>query len=606
MALEQLSDVVQKCQAVQDDKYSPEDYDVFTIAGRACIEEGHSAQVLSILVDEKNQDMVRCMGWNLLPPLVQLLLKQEVKNRTPCQAILKLLLKVCSPKELLVGLLEQVEETPVELLVNSFLLLLKPLKEVLMRLGVRKASSLGMVLSTLLEQVAKLPMPRSLEQEADDFHPLCHCCTSLMAFVRPFVDEARPGPPQNSPRDGRPSEEADEDDGGGGLPNTEDELRVELLKFCMKSLSEPLLQVQFQDSDPLAVSPLREFAVDILSSLTAIGETLQGLVCHPVLSKRRVAGFLEEEVRYPKESLASLAHLLFVHHIAMDAFPAVFSPVFMLRCNMEHIHLLLSRTEEHCIHKGLELYVKSLVMVVDGTVTVTELEVKTFTNVSQSLVKIMTLCPAHHLRTKGLKVLQLSIDKFNVEAKYKFFQCMLKISSHSGVEGYIIKNIRNQIDFSLKPGNENDWFLGVHLMPLLRQVFVLPDGPETDLLQYMDRLMESLNVLRYLVIRDKVTENQTGVWTELTQTEERFMRPLRVGLNMSKAHYEMELRRTMEGNKGKVKEKSLLSVAVGDEQLPNMTSESQIQALHSALHTFDMMESVLVRIEELVEVKDLP
>ncbi|KAJ3595532.1 hypothetical protein NHX12_004835 [Muraenolepis orangiensis] len=561
MALEQLSDVVQKCQAVQDDKYSPEDYDVFTIAGRACIEEGHSAQVLSIL------DMVRCMGWNLLPPLVQLLLKQEVKNRTPCQAILKLLLKVCSPKELLVGLLEQVEETPVELLVNSFLLLLKPLKEVLMRLGVRKASSLGMVLSTLLEQVAKLPMPRSLEQEADDFHPLCHCCTSLMAFVRPFVDEARPGPPQNSPQD---------------------ELRVELLKFCMKSLSEPLLQVQFQDSDPLAVSPLREFAVDILSSLTAIGETLQGLVCHPVLSKRRVAGFLEEEVRYPKESLASLAHLLFVHHIAMDAFPAVF------------------RTEEHCIHKGLELYVKSLVMVVDGTVTVTELEVKTFTNVSQSLVKIMTLCPAHHLRTKGLKVLQLSIDKFNVEAKYKFFQCMLKISSHSGVEGYIIKNIRNQIDFSLKPGNENDWFLGVHLMPLLRQVFVLPDGPETDLLQYMDRLMESLNVLRYLVIRDKVTENQTGVWTELTQTEERFMRPLRVGLNMSKAHYEMELRRTMEGNKGKVKEKSLLSVAVGDEQLPNMTSESQIQALHSALHTFDMMESVLVRIEELVEVKDLP
>ena len=32
----------------------------------------------------------------------------------------------------------------------------------------------------------------------------------------------------------------------------------------MKSLSEPLLEVQFQDSDPLAVSPLREFALDVL------------------------------------------------------------------------------------------------------------------------------------------------------------------------------------------------------------------------------------------------------------------------------------------------------------------------------------------------------
>jgi hypothetical protein len=36
------------------------------------------------------------MGWNLLDPLVQVMLKQEVKNRPHCQAILKHLLKVCS------------------------------------------------------------------------------------------------------------------------------------------------------------------------------------------------------------------------------------------------------------------------------------------------------------------------------------------------------------------------------------------------------------------------------------------------------------------------------------------------------------------------------
>ena len=46
---------------------------------------------------------------------------------------------------------------------------------------------------------------------------------------------------------------------------------------------------------------------------------------------------------------------------------------------------------------------------------------------------------------------------------------------------------------------------------------------------------------------------QTGVWTELAQLEERFTQPLRVGLNMSRAHYEMELQRTMDGPKGKVK-----------------------------------------------------
>ncbi|KAM3865990.1 glomulin, FKBP associated protein a [Diretmus argenteus] len=598
MALEQLSDLVQRRQAVQDDSYTSEDYDVFTIAGRTCIEEGNSAQVLSIVVDEKNKDIVRCMGWNLLSPLIEVLLKKEDKTLPQCLAILQHLLEVCSPKELLIGLLEQMDTAHPEAIAETLLLILNPLQKVLLRLGSRKASSLGITLSSLLEQVAKLPVPETKEQEEDDVFSFCRCCTALMGFVRPFVHEAR----QNYLHSKALSETLDGQD--MALPDKEDELRAELLKFCVKSLCEPLLEVELKDPDTLAVSPLRVFATEILSSLTAIGESLPGLVYHPLLKRKEVPGFLEEEVRYPKESLASLAYLLFVHHMAMDTFPAVYSPVFTLRCNMEHISLLLSRTETSWIQKGLELYEKSLVMVEDGSLSASLLEIKAFISVPQNLVKVMTLCAVRHLRIKGLTVLQLSIDKFDTEAKYHFFQCMLKISHHSGVEGYIIKNIRNQIDFSLKPGNSNPWFEGVHLLPLLHQVLCLPDGPETDLLQYLDRIMESLNLLRYLVIRDKVTQNQTGIWTELYKIEDKFMKPLRVGVNMSRAHYEMELKNTMESKKSKAKEEPVLSMTLGDEQLPNMTSASQIQALHSALHTFDMMQSVLVRIQEIIEVKD--
>lgn len=38
-----------------------------------------------------------------------------------------------------------------------------------------------------------------------------------------------------------------------------------------------------------------------------------------------------------------------------------------------------------------------------------------------------------------------------------------------------------------QPGNSNVWFEGSQLLPLLRKVLSLPDGPETDLLQYLDR-----------------------------------------------------------------------------------------------------------------------
>lgn len=599
MALEQLSDVVQRCQALSDNCYTTEDHDIFTISGRTCIEEGNSAQVLSIVLDEKNQDLVRCMGWNLLPPLIQVLLKKEDKNVSQCLAIFNHLLQTCRPKELLIGLLEQLEQDDPVTIAESLRLLLSPLQKVLLSLGSSKASSLGMTLSSVLDQMDKLPLPCTKEQEEDDVFSLCRCCTDLTEFIRPFVHEAR----QNA-LDSKAHNENSNRTTAGPHGSKEDELRTELLKFCMKTLSHPLLEVELKDPDTLPVSPLRNFATEILNTLSAIGEPLPGLVYQPLLKRKQVSGFLEEEVRYPKESLASLAHLLFVHHLAADTFPSIFSPVFALRCNMEHTCLLLSRVEEYRIQKGLELYEKSLVRVDDGSLPADLLEIRTFLTVPQNLVKIMTMCQRQDLRTRGLKVFQLSIDKFDTEAKYRFFQYMLKASNHSGVEGYIIKNIKNQIDFALRPGNSNTWFEGVHLLPLLRKVLVLPNGPETDLLEYLDRIMESLNLLRYLVIRDKVTENQTGIWTELYKIEDTFIKPLRVGVNMSRAHYEKELHNTMESKKNKYREEPVLSVSVGDEKLSNITSESQIQALHSALHTFDMIESVLVRIEELVEVKD--
>lgn len=590
MALEQLSDVVLRCQAIKDESFSPEDYDLFLTAGRTCIEQGDSAQVLSILVDEKNENIVRCMGWNLLGPLVQILLKKEDKNLLHCHAILSHLLEVCSPKELLVGLLEQIEDADSNSIADTVTLLLKQLQTVLLRLGVKKASSVGMALSTLLSQVARLPVPITKEQEEDDVFGLCRCCTALLEFVKPFVDEVKEVIKDNNRK------------------SKDNELRVELLKFCMKSLSEPLLQVHLKDPDTLQKSPLREFATEILLILTHIGESLPDLLSRNILKRREVPGFLEEEVRYPKESLACMSHLLFVNHIAMDIFPAVLSPVFVLQCNMEYVELLLSRTEESRLQKGLELYEKSLVRVEDNSLHVDLLELKTFFSVPQNLVKVMTLCPDQNLRTNGLKVFQLNIDKFSTEAKYKFFRGMLKTSHHAGVEGYIIKNIRNQIDFSLKPCNGNDWFLGKHLLPLLRLVLCLPQGAETDLLQNLDRIMESLNLIRYMLLRDKEWENETGIWTELYKIEDNYLKPLRTGLNLSKAHYEAELNSTKENKRLTSKESktSVCSVTVGSETLPNMTPEMQIKVLQSALFTFDLMESVLVRIEEIIEAKDRP
>lgn len=61
---------------------------------------------------------------------------------------------------------------------------------------------------------------------------------------------------------------------------------------------------------------------------------------------------------------------------------------------------------------------------------------------------------------------------------------------------------------ALQPGNGNVWFEGVHLLPLLRKVFSLPDGPETDLLQYLDRSVLTLT-LQCVYVSQELGRRQT-------------------------------------------------------------------------------------------------
>lgn len=99
-----------------------------------------------------------------------------------------------------------------------------PFLSVLLRLGSRKPSSLGMALSSILNQLAKLPLPYTKEQEEDDIFMLCRCCTHLMNFVRPFAEEAQKNAMRSrEQKEGKASGDQDS--------NTENELQTELLKL---------------------------------------------------------------------------------------------------------------------------------------------------------------------------------------------------------------------------------------------------------------------------------------------------------------------------------------------------------------------------------------
>ncbi|NXH11345.1 GLMN protein, partial [Bucco capensis] len=586
MAVDELQAIIQRCQILEEADFKGEDFNLFLVAGQKCLEDGYAAQLLEVIKNEKNKVIIKNMGWNLISPLVRCIFmyKQEDDKRELCLKILDQLAQLCNPKELFLGLLEQIEQTSGEQVCQTVMLLLQPLQTVLLKLENKKAYSVGLSLAMIMNQLAPLPVPYTKQQIQEDKLGLCQCCNAVVDFAKPFVNEVV-----------KNMEELPE--------NNDMELKEELLKFCMKSLKHPLLTAQFEQIEDIEEHPFRHFAAEITDILWDIRELIPLVFLHHKgkSSHWENQEFADIEQKNSADSLACLSYLMFVQHFGMDHFPMVFSPSYLLQCNMTHIEVLLKSffSAPHL----QDLFESCLLRMEDNSLLHQYLEFRDFINVPQDLVKVMTLCPIEHLRKKSLNILQLFIDKFDTEGKYTLFRCLLKTSNHAGVEGYIIKNIKDQIHLSLTGTHDNIWFTGHHLISLLDLVLLLPEGAETDLLQNSDRIMASLNLLRYLVIKDSESDNQTGVWAALARIEQNFLKPLHVGLNMSKAHYEAEIKSKKENRREAHNPNTVCSVTVSGEKMPAMTTEMQLQVLHSALFTFDLIESVLARVEELIEVK---
>ncbi|OBS77915.1 hypothetical protein A6R68_19693 [Neotoma lepida] len=530
MAVEELQCIIKRCQILEERDFKEEDFGLFQLAGQRCIDDGHVDQLLEIIQDEKNKTIIKSMGWNLVGPVVRCLLRNgEEDKRKDCFLMFDLLVKLCNPKELLLGLLELIEEPSGKQISQIILLLLRPLQTVIQKLANNKAYSIGLALSTLWSQLSLLPVPYSKEQMQTDDYGLCQCCKALIEFMKPFVEEVV---------DNKENKE-------------NEKLKDELLKFCFKSLKYPLLTAQFlEQSEEVGNDPFRCFASEIIRFLSQIGHPVPQIILNHGRKKRTwdYLEFEEEEDKQLADSVASLTYLVFVQGIGIDQLPMVL------------------RTEQSIFSKGLELLENSLLRLEDNSLLFQYLEIKSFLTVPQGLVKAMTLCP--------IETLVCVIWGLTHES-----QCLLNTSNHSGVEGFVIQNIKNQIDVSFKT-TCNKWFAGPQLISLLDLVLFLPEGAETDLLQNSDRIMASLNLLRYLVIKDNENDNQTGLWTELGKIENNFLKPLHVGLNMSKAHYEAEIKNSQRNSQVGSMCKGVCSVTVGGEEIPTMPPEMQLKVTY--------------------------
>lgn len=562
--------------------------------------------ILQVLKDPKHDTFVLENVWNLINLVCQTVkLESLLKNDDDvcaCKKILMMLVNKGNPKEVLLALLEQADSFKDH---KFFCLLLEPLQSILLKNPGKRGKSLQWVLSTLNAHIQTLDLPKDLDLQGEeklllDVDPAvqdtAYVLSCYLSFIESLVDEVS----------------------FLNLKNKEiyyiqriNQQQEILQRYILKLLFHPLLYHDLHIiSDNRPKSTIQSLCENYIKCLSKICKNVYSLFkyrpsnkninldeCHDIDSNEEEVND-EDEDNVPELALSNLSYLIFVEHMTLDFQPLVYSHLFIFMKNLNYILPLLRSTNNLVLYKGLALADVLLNDLNDSELNYDCIELNAFTEFPKLLLTVAITSQFEAHRKTAVKIFTLYVSKCNSKGRYHLIMQVLSTINHSGAEGLVINLYKNYLHKAVNGDKSCSYFLGKNLNLFLKKVFILKEGVETDLLENSDRIVTSLNLLRYLLLRDSKEKNITGIWDLTNHVSESFISPLTTGLDLSRAHYKQSLKdATVKG-----KEKGLVNtvVTVNKEVLPNVPVCLEKDLYNKALTTFDMIESLLCRVKELM------
>lgn len=583
------------------------------------LEAANTKPALKIVKDPANLDNLKEAAWDLVPQLCNFLTSErELETMSvlnACEEILLHLSDVGNAKELLLVLLEQADMFKDDI---KFKALLQPVQRCLQRLPSRKGNPLGITLETLCAHVQALPLPEDYELEdaerqlldADEtVQRISSCVSAILTFIRPFAEEV--------------SWKNRCIDTNKTVTKTANKQVKELTGYLMKVLSHPLAYVDLSAVGS-SISRGRECSERLVSFMSylhadfhkALVQILQDNVAIEQEQKRTVEqrknsteeiNELDAQIAdpVPMLGLGTFAYLVFGDSLCADNVPCVYRPEYLFELNLPFVNVMMEQPESVIRLKGVSLFVSLLEHMPTLTLTAHLLEFAPMKQFLRNLLHVIVYCPPKDIRESAVKGLSSLLQKFELAGRYRLLHILLMSSTHAGVTGYVIQLLKNEIDQNLKSEQPAMYFRGSQLEKLLALIFRLSEGVETDLLDQSECVMAGLNLLRYLVLRDKPSEDITGIWQQVPNLQRVYCEPLQTAINMSHAHYALDVERTAKGED--MADSALeTSLSVGGHTMPEMDHEQRVLVLTTALHTFDMMQSILSRVIEIIDMQRKP
>ncbi|XP_067009918.2 glomulin [Anabrus simplex] len=561
---------------------SKEQLDAFIDTVRNHLSNGQLDQLMVIIHDEKNIQQLKDTSWDVIPIITQYLNEKESTSHELlkcCKGCLEEIARKGNPEETLLEFLAEAEDLNNDV---KFIAVLQPLSIVLLRLPKKRGQSMEWCFKTVQEHFKALPEQNLCYNEENVkvanktkfIQRVRDLYLGAIPFYRCLVDEVC-----------------------HHLKELDNDVMIQrkaLISFLLQLLGKPYM---FLDDTAM-------------ESVELASKEIVGCLCDLVIDPMIFMDFTEEEDdlflmsgvcgshisgldsylrtnKVPVQSLAVLYYLILSKRIHLDCVPCVYHPSFIFHHALHLACYLLKSSENVIIVKGLRLTEAVLMRLQDTLLAARMLDLPIHYDFTKFLVNIMVYCPVKSTRILAINLFKTYLFKFDLKGQYLLLFNLHKSVDHScsNLRGFLMTQIKEIIHRTLNENITSIYFTGKCLCDLMALYCNVPQEPDTYLLEISDEVMSALNLIRFLILRDK--DDKTGIWTYLRTLEDGFFKKLSESLKYSREYYN---RLEMEAKDSKEK----FSVTVRNEEL---SLKSEDERLH-AQNLFDLIEDILERVKE--------
>ncbi|XP_043289966.1 glomulin-like [Venturia canescens] len=517
--------------------------------------------------------------WEIVPALAsRLALINGINNReatATCEKFLEVLSTKCNPKETLLLLVEQLEASEDEV---SFRSLLKPLGISLLRAGPERL--IDWCVRSIKHYVQNLPFPENekpLDNGGENQKEKDPTVTRLsldydaiLSFLKPVIQQSLLS-------------------GTSNIKTKNHLLHLHLSLFGAPYCYLSEKQKKTCDTE----SNISMFETALSQILLLIGDFLKYHAIIDFRSRGRrkkitqdkdeeegstITKILRGEHNVSNLAWANYYYYVFNTHFGVNNIPHVYNYLYLMPGIFYLANVFLNQAQYILVRKGLKTTEAILSRIEEQSVGHEVLEIPVYHDLFAGLSRVMVYCDSDEDRKFALKMFHRYINIFNYRARYLVILDLYETANHSGIFSLLTSITKQSIIHCLEM--KWDYFSADKLERLMKRICNLPNGAASDLVEISDEIIGALNLVRFLVLRDR--HNETGIWKILENLEKNYLVPLREGIELARAHWLIKIKDLEEQNKSTCTSNNVeppkydVSIHVGGQILPKMPLTQKI------------------------------